>query len=501
MNDRLQGKSTTLANTLMVKKRGHLAGCTRVFVRYIIGTVLVFSALPASSFNLAAPFNDPLRTLPKIIESGASLPGGSKPAVCPASADFSKPLLLTGAVDLALCNNPKIKSAWASIKVQSGALGEARAAYLPTLSGTTSSQSTHTAYPGSGIAASTTNGQTISGSLAWRFLDFGGRSSSLDSANSLLVAALALHDAALQKTLADVIQAYFDALSAKAMFQSKEQNEAIARNTLETAQRRETRGAVARGDTLQATTALAKGTLDRNRALGAYQKALSVLVYTLGVPMQTRVILPDDLNDDGSLESRSLDDWLKITEETHPAIRAARAQWKSSKYKITSTRSAGLPTVDVSASYYQNGYPGQGLSPNKSQVSSIGISLSIPLFDGFSHTYKIRGAEAQAEQSEAGLQDTEHNTLLEVVKAYADATASVQNLLASEELLSAAQDALNSSQRKYDKGAADILEILNTQAALSDALQERVRCLAEWRSAKLRLLANAGLLGREAVGN
>ena len=88
---------------------------------------------------------------------------------------------------------------------------------------------------------------------------------------------------------------------------------------------------------------------------------------------------------------------------------------------------------------------------------------------------------------------------MEVVKAYADAAASLQNLQASKNLLIAAQESLNTSQRKYDKGAADILEILNTQSALSDAKQERIRSLAEWCSARLHLLANAGVMGREAV--
>lgn len=131
-------------------------------------------------------------------------------------------------------------------------------------------------------------------------------------------------------------------------------------------------------------------------------------------------------------------------------------------------------------------------------MSSIGVSLSIPFFDGFSRTYKIRGAEAQAVQREAEVMDTQHTTLMEVVKAHADVASSLQNLQGSEKLLNAAQESLNTSQRKYEKGAADILEILNTQAALTDAQQERIRSLSEWRSARLRLLASVGMMGREA---
>lgn len=454
--------------------------------------------VPASAFDLVAPFADPLHSMPKIIETGVSLPGDKKPVACPVTKDFSAPLTLAEAVDLALCNNPQIKTAWASIKVQAATVGEARAAYLPTLSGTTNYQLTRTTYPGSSIAATTSDGEAFSAILSWRLFDFGGREANRKSANSLLVSAIAHHDAMLQKILTDVIQTYFDAHMAQATLQAKEQNESIARNTLETAQRREIRGAVSRGDVLQATTALAKASLEKNRAIGGYKKALSVLVYTLGVPTRTHIMLADDLRDNQILESKSLEALLEIAEKNHPAIKAARTQLESAKHKIIAIRSEGLPTVDASASYFQNGYPGQALPSTQSQVSSIGVSLSIPFFDGFSRTYKIRGAEAQTIQREAEVLDTRHSTLMEVVKAHADAAASLQNLEGSEKLLNAAQESLNTSQRKYEKGAADILEILNTQAAMTDAQQERIRSLSEWRSARLRLLASVGLMGREA---
>ena len=75
----------------------------------------------------------------------------------------------------------------------------------------------------------------------------------------------------------------------------------------------------------------------------------------------------------------------------------------------------------------------------------------------------------------------------------------MDNLKASHALWTAAQESTATVQRKFDRGAADILEILSTQSALSDAQQERIRCLAEWRSARLRLLAAAGVLGRESL--
>lgn len=125
----------------------------------------------------------------------------------------------------------------------------------------------------------------------------------------------------------------------------------------------------------------------------------------------------------------------------------------------------------------------------------VGVTLNLPLFEGFARIYKIQGAEALVEQRSAELQDVEHRVALEVVLAYSDAAAALKNLDASDSLLSAAKSSLESSQRKYDKGAADVLEILGTQKALAEAQQERIRCLSEWRSGSLRVVAAAGRLG------
>jgi outer membrane protein len=407
--------------------------------------------------------------------------------------------VLTAAVDVALCNNPQIRAAWASIKIQAGAVGEARAAYLPTISATASRLRNHTAYPDSNVPDSKTTGQTRYGALSWRIFDFGGREANREAANSLLSAAMATHDATLQKTLSAVIQAYFDAQTARATVQAREQNRQIALGTLESTQRREARGVASRSDVLQAGTALAKATLESNRATGELQKAMAVLVYALGVAPQTRITLADDRKEAVVQEARNLNSWIEAAQQDHPAIRAARAQWEAAKRKVAAIRSEGLPTVDVTANYYRNGYPGQGLSPTQSRTDTVGVVLTVPIFDGFGRTYKVRGAEAQAEQRESELADTEHNVSMEIVKAHAEAMSSMQNLEASERLLNSARDSLESSQRKFDRGAADIMEILNVQAALADARLERVRCVSEWRSARLRLLASAGLLGREAA--
>lgn len=453
----------------------------------------------ALAFDPLYPFVDPWNTMPEVVDQGVILPGDAAPIPCLVQKDFSRPLALGEAVDLALCNNPQIKSAWADIKIQAGIVGEARAAYLPVLSGSLNRTSDQIRYSDSRYPSSNINRNTAQGTLTWRIFDFGGRAANHQAAENLLAAALANHNATLQKALSSVIQAYFDAVTARVTLKAKIVSEEIASKTLHSAKLREEKGAGSQSDTLQATTALAKSSLEKNRAQGEDEKARSVLGYILGISATTEILLPEDLDEKAEENDKALSRWLEEAQKNHPAILAARNQLEAAQKKVTVARSAGLPTLGFSTSYYQNTRPGEAVTSIEARETTVGVTLSIPIFDGFSTTYKVRGAQAQVEQKGAALSDTEHQIAMEIIKAHADATSTLHNLEASRILLDAAQSALVVSQRKYDKGAADIMEILNTQAALADAQKERIRCLAEWRSARLRLLASAGQIGRSVV--
>lgn len=476
----------------------------------LIFTIAMLSSL-VNAIGIPDLLEDPLWVKPPVIDAGSVLPD-NLPILCPPKVDLSKPLALADAVDLALCNNPQIAAAWAAIKIQAGAVGEARAAYLPTVNGTYSRLRNKVVYPDPPSLEFVSKGNTAYGTFNWRIFDFGGRETNRMSANALLAAALSTHDATIQKILANVIGSYFDVLTNSASVKSKEQSEHIAKETWQVSVRKEKSNAAARNDVLQADAQYAKAQLAAKRALGDYQKAVSSLAYIMGQSANTPLVLQEHLDDVGSgsggtiisnkltQNAKDLQDWLMQTQERHPAILAARAQWESAKLKVHSARSEGLPTIDFVSNFYQNGYPNQGLQATKSNTTTWGFTINIPFFEGFARTYKIRGAQAQAEQSEAQMKDVELQILTEVVKSYADTQSSLANLASSERMLKTSLLALESSLNRFINNAADIVEMLQAQDTLAQAQQERVRCLSEYRAARLRLLANAGQLGYGALG-
>lgn len=402
------------------------------------------------------------------------------------------------AVHLALCNNAEIRSADAAVRVRAAELDEAHAAYWPLLNATVSELRENTRYPNSRTPSTTDTATTLYGALTWRLFDFGGRRGDTRAAAKLLEAAVGTRDATIQKVLGRSVEYYFDAVTAKALLASKTEDEAIAAQTLASAERRMERGDGAQSDALQAKTAMARATLDKNRARGGYEKALAVLAYSIGLPPGKSFNVSDEAEVPLANDEKSLAAWLDDAGRGHPAIAAARADVEAAQAQELSVRSSGKPTVDFQANYYANGFPQEGLSTTRQRSFTAGISISVPVFDGFQHRSKVHAAEATVQLKESVLVDTERMTLTEVVKAYSDATAAVANLRESQSLLDAAQSSQASSKRRYEAGATDILELLVTQAALADARQERVQSLADWRAARLRLLATSGVLSADA---
>ncbi len=444
--------------------------------------------------------NDPLSAQPASLPDGFTLPGDAVPVLCPPQIDMGRALLLADAVDLALCSNPQLRDTWAQIKVQVAQVGQARSAYLPTMSAQISELNNRTVYPGFASANNTTQGHMTYASLNWLLLDFGGRAANLDVSNDALKAAIDDHNAEMQKLLGEVISDYFNAIAAQAKVDASIKAKELAHRIEDSANRRLQHGTGDRGDLTQAQTAAAKADLSLARDTGERDKSLAELIYALGLVPGTTIVLPNLLAPDESRAVAALTDWIHFAEHYQPAILAAQRRWAAAQAKIRSSRSDGLPSLSFVATYDQNGYPNQGLQPIQNNITTIGLTLNVPIFDGFMQHYKIDEAKAQADVAHAQMQDAEHQILKQVVSAYGDAVMAFDAIDASRSLLESARVNMESAQNRYDHGVGTMIELLTAQSSLTDARQQWVQSLAQWEASRLELLAASGILGHAALG-
>jgi outer membrane protein len=474
----------------------------------------------AFEFNTFDPWQVTPSDLVRVLPGSSALRSDQTPASCDETLPVPTGALdLQQAISLALCHSPQTRLAWASVLSQAAQLGQSKAAYLPTLNITVSRSVDNTLTQTSGDFSTSNNTHVLaSGRVAamnWLLWDLGGRAANVRQAQQSLNAALASQDAAVQSLFGNTAQAYYDTWAAQAAFDSARLAEAGARDTLAAATARVRLGAAPAPEALQARAALAQATLVRARAEGTARLAAGALAGTLGLDARTPLTLVPDpaLSMDGSpgaapASEQALNQHLQDIDTLmnqalleHPSVRAAQAQLAAAQAKADATVAEGLPSLSASVGRYINGRPNTPLSTSNTHETISSIQLNIPLFDGFSRNYRIRDARAQVAAKQADLAAAKAQASLDVWRNFQTLQAEATAVAASADLLRGASAVADAAKARLRAGAADLLETINADRDLANARQERIRALAAWRTARLKLLASLGRVGFWALGS
>jgi len=440
------------------------------------------------SFPLAAwADSDPLSVM-KYVEPG-EFPQTADSSQCDRDK-INKPLTLSDVVDLTLCNNPQTRALWASARAQAANVGVGLSAYLPTLSAQASA-SRNT----SDVSGTTTSFNSRSASLTAGYLlfDFGGRAGTLENAKQLLVAANATRDSTLQADFLNAVQSYYALLSARAIVASLQVAEASARESFAAAEARYLAGVATPADKLQAQTALSQARLNLITAQGNALAAQGTLANVMGFDASqsfTLVPLPESAPD--AVVEQDIGKLIEDARRKRPDLRAADAQIKAAEAQLAATRATGLPSVTLSASTGSQNISGTPITNS----SSIGVTLSVPLFTGYRNTYQNRAAEQQIEGKVAARDLLANQIALDVWKAYQTLRTNSQSLIAANDLVASAEQSERMTLGRYKAGVSNmsILDVLNAQSALASARQQRVTALYNFQASRLGLAQAIGQL-------
>jgi TolC family type I secretion outer membrane protein len=424
-------------------------------------------------------------------QSGTFDPFDTQAAVAPLPCtrpQISGALGLADVVDLALCNNPQTREAWASARVQAGLVGVAQAPYLPSLTGTVGNNRLRVKAEGQDASNKTLNSATLS--LSWLLYDFGVREANLENARQLLSAAVATQDSTSQQVFLAALQAYYQVHALQAALDAAELSEKAARESLAAAEARYRAGSATPADRLQAQTALSQATLTRIRVGGELKNARGALANAIGLDANRPVQLtpmraltpPTDFE-------QNVDTLIDEARRRRPDLTSAEAQLKAAQASVDANRAAHLPSFSLAAT--PNWVDSSGLTTN---TSNIGVSVTIPIFSGFSQTYKVRTAEAQAELKAAQRDRLQLQVALDVWKSYQSLITSTQSMRTTADLLASAEQSEKVALGRYRAGVGSILDLLTAQSALASARQQRVLSAYDWNVSRATLAQSVGVL-------
>lgn len=219
-----------------------------------------------------------------------------------------------------------------------------------------------------------------------------------------------------------------------------------------------------------------------------------LLKFQMGLTMQDEITLTDELDavDFAVIEQEGFD--------YNERIEYSQLQTNLSliNLDIKNNKVQRLPALYANFNYGYNTQTGQAskLFNNERWLNfgSLGVSLQVPLFDGFLKSSRIQKNKIQAKQLQESFSLLENSIDIEIKEAKINLTSSIENMVAQRENTDLAQDIYNVSKIKYEEGVGSSIEVTNADADYKEAQTNYYDALYSALIAKVELEKAYGIL-------
>ena len=394
---------------------------------------------------------------------------------------------LDDAVRIAIENHPDIAVAAGQVDVAEARARERRSALLPRVDSTASYELSAARPPPGPWSAG--DGYRASVSSSVLIYDFGRTRARVRSA--VTSAEATRHDAAAVKRdlVFSVRLAYIDVLEARAMLGLAQESLANEERYLRQAQALVDAGERPRIDLVRFETRLAEARSALVRAEADLASSRTRLARVMGVTVDPESFQVTEPELTGlALEGLPVEELLEMAFEERDDLESARLSVIARRLGVEDARRSLWPSLRVSAGLGAHGedFDQPGLS------SSVGLSMSWPLFDGFASSAVLEAERAAVRLEEARLSAREHEVWAEIREVRTSLNARRAQLDAAEQELFSAREMLRLAEARYAEGVADALELATAQLDVSAAAARMVRADYDLAAARASLLRALG---------
>lgn len=308
-----------------------------------------------------------------------------------------------------------------------------------------------------------------------------------------------------QELIVRVAQTYFDVLAAQDTLTTARAGKTAIAEQLASAKRNFEVGTATITDTREAQARFDLSTAQEIAAendLRIKRLALDQLIGRAGVdprPLALPVVLPPVL-------PVNVDDWVSESESA-PAVRKAQLGFDVAKLETEKARAGHLPTFDLNASY---GRGRTDLTTRTGPVStnynggtmqsSVGVTMTLPIFSGFAVQNRVKETLALEEQSRNTLDATRRAVAQATRTAFFGVQSGEAQVKALEAAESSSQLAVESTQLGYKVGVRVNIDVLNAQTQLYQTRRDLAKARYDVIVNSLRLRQAAGRLQPAAIG-
>jgi AhpD family alkylhydroperoxidase len=185
--------------------------------------------------------------------------------------------------------------------------------------------------------------------------------------------------------------------------------------------------------------------------------------------------------------------------KTRPDYQAAQDRMDAQALRVTAAKAGHLPSINLVGTYGMRNSPSpadRGLNKQSTEdAGSLGVFLTVPLFEGGRVSAKVREESAVLEALRERLKRLELQIRQETDTAALDVLSSTARFQATEKAVEQAKESFRIESLKYDLGKGSITDVLDAQSALLQAETNYCRACVDYHISMARLrLATGGVL-------
>ncbi len=372
---------------------------------------------------------------------------------------------LVDAVGFAVEHNPQVAAGRATLKAAEAQVQVVRAGLTPTVSVSAGGSI------GNSSGSTTTSG-SVSAGVTYLIYDGGLRQAQIRQAEALAESARQDLATVTVDVAFQTVQSYMGVIVAGQVVLLREQAVAQARTQLAAAQANFQAGRVARADVVRAESVLAAAEFDLVDARGDVDTSRTALATAMGqeVGAPLEVAVPADPPPQEIAPADALQ-----RAQQRPEVRGSQADVRAAEAGLAAAMIQGGITATTDGRYVLVTTGGTS-TPG---TWSVGISVSVPVFDGGRHAAQIAQARANLEASRARLQSVTFQVRQEAQLAVTQARSAVAKVEAARRSAQAAREAFNVAQGRYAAGVGTIVEVATARTDLAAAEVALVQAAAD----------------------
>ncbi|HAM42823.1 MAG TPA: hypothetical protein DCP52_03185 [Elusimicrobia bacterium] len=171
-------------------------------------------------------------------------------------------------------------------------------------------------------------------------------------------------------------------------------------------------------------------------------------------------------------QTPSLDELYNMAMEKRPELKLSKLAVDAAHYNIKIARAGHMPVLALNGNYTYNGVTDNGFPQHKQDYywsSSAGVTLSVPLFEGFKVSSQVAQKELAYEQAVAAYQNKMKNVRIQVKEAWLNLEEARSRIEATKGVVEQARENLNSQMKRYRAGLTSQLEVNDAISNVNDS--------------------------------